>query len=348
VIVYVPILKGRAGEFLALDNAGPAVAGAMRPLLEVMQNPSRMLYGSVLDFGDRLMAAAPKGMVFAVDCRYLRTARSDTADSSLSLVAANLLDRGINMIPVFSPGDGQDPQDVRSAAALHKAGGCLRLELRHMARLSGGRRGLTEVVSPATELGPTETDLVIDLGEVCVQAARERAVRLGRAALAWARQFQWRSVTLSAGAFPAEIGEFPLGASTPVPRWDAVLWSRLADAGQLPEGACYGDYAVSSPRFLEGRAPLPNLRYASKRHWHVYRYQKAASSAFSSFHDLCQAVRSSAHWPAQGREFSWGDGRIDDCARRRTGAGNATLWRAYGISHHLAVVTERLSQLGEP
>lgn len=117
VVAYVPILKVRVGEFLVLDHAASAAADLMRPLLEVMQRPSGQPYGSLLDFGDRLMAAAPKGMVFAVDCRYLRTAQSDRSDSPLSLVSWDVYDRGICVIPVFSPGDGQDPGDVRNAAA---------------------------------------------------------------------------------------------------------------------------------------------------------------------------------------------------------------------------------------
>jgi Beta protein len=349
VVAYMPILKARVGELLALDHAGPAVTDLVRPLLEVMQRPSKQLYGSVLDFGDRLMAVAPKGMVFAVDCRYLRTAHTDVSDSPLSLVSWDVHDRGICMIPVLSPGDGQDPAEVRSTVARHKAGACLRLGMSHLARVAGGGRGdAAHALLAAAGLGPAEVDVVIDLGEVCTEAALERAVRLGRAALTWARQRPWRSVTVAAGAFPDDIGDFPVGTSTPVPRWDAVLWSELAATAAWPEGVGYGDYAVSSPRLLGGRAPLPNLRYASKRHWHVYRYPKTATGALSSFHDLCQTVTCSGHWPAQGRNFSWGDEQVDNCARRLTGPGNATLWRAYGTSHHLAVVADRLSELGEP
>lgn len=349
MVVYMPILKGRMGEFLALDQAGPGVAGAVRPLFEVIQRPSGQLSGSVLDFGDRLMTAAPKGMVFAVDCRYLRTAHSDIADSPLSLVSSDVHDRGICIVPVFSPGDGQNPGDLRIAVAWHKAGACLRLSLHHLTQIAGGARGTaTDALLGAAGLAPAEVDVVIDLGEVGTAAEREHAGYLGRAALRWVRLRPWRSVTVATGAFPADIGDFPLGTSTPVPRWDAVLWSQLADGVAWPEGIGYGDYAVSSPRLLGGRAPLPNLRYASKRHWHVFRYPRTPVGSLSSFHDLCHAVTASGHWPPQGRDFSWGDEQIDACARRLTGPGNATMWRAYGISHHMAVVAERLSQLGEP
>jgi hypothetical protein len=49
-----------------------------------------------------------------------------------------------------------------------------------------------------------------------------------------------------------------------------------------------------------------------------------------------------------GAQYSWGDEQIDRSANKSTGPGNATKWRAYGTSHHLAMVTDRLANLGEP
>ena len=347
MVMYVPILKARMGEFLALDNAWPPVTAVIKPLLEVMLNMSGDLYGSVLDFGDRLMATAPKGMAFAVDCRFLQAARNEMNDSPLSLVARDVYDRGICMLPVFSPGDAQDPSDLRRAAGLHKAGGCLRLSLDYLAKATGKERGdRVPDLLEGTGLASAEIDLVIDLGEVCTHGARGRAARLGQAALSWARRRPWRSVTVAAGAFPGNISDFPLGAATQVRRWDMALWSSLSGSGAGAEAIGYGDYAVSNPRLLDGRSPLPNLRYTSDQDWYVYRYPKTASGAFSTFHDLCQAVISSGHWP--GREFSWGDQQIEESARRHVGPGNATLWRAFGTSHHLAFVVDRLQQAGMP
>jgi hypothetical protein len=347
--MYVPILKARMGEILALDHAGPHVVAATRPLLEVMQNASRRLYGSVLDFGDRLMTHAPKGMIFTVDCRYLRTASSQIGDSPLSLVAWDTHDRGICMIPVFSLADGQDPGEVRKAAALHRAGGCLRLGLRHLAQVCRDDRDdrIYQLLEP-TGLAPSEVDVVIDLGDVCTDIDRERAARLCRPALPWAHRLPWRSVTLAAGAFPSDISNFPVGTSTTVPRWDAVLWTALTSGEIGREGTGYGDYTVSNPRLQTGWRPLPNLRYAGKRHWHVYRYPQSPSGSFSTFRDLCEAVISSGHWPQQGAGFSWGDQQIEEIAQGHGGSGNATLWRAFGTSHHLAVVVERLERIGEP
>jgi hypothetical protein len=202
----------------------------------------------------------------------------------------------------------------------------------------------------AAGLRVSDTDLVLDLGAVRTQAAAQHAERTARAALAWARRQPWRSVTLACGAFPASISGLPYRTATPVPRWDAVLWARITGGllGGQDAGIGYGDYAVGSPELAAGRAPSPNLRYTGKRHWHVYRYPKADKGDMSTFYDLCQDVVASGHWPARGGEFSWGDEQIGRCARHHRTPGNATVWRAIGTSHHLAVVTGRLAALGEP
>jgi hypothetical protein len=87
VAVYVPILKARGGEFMALDNAWPPVTAVIKPLLEVMQNTSGSLYGSVLDFGNQLVATAPKGMTFGCTTGSSSSANTkNTADVGSSTV----------------------------------------------------------------------------------------------------------------------------------------------------------------------------------------------------------------------------------------------------------------------
>jgi hypothetical protein len=346
VIAYIPILKGRTAEFMALRHAAPPVTAVARPLLEVIPHERWNLYDSVLNFGDQLMDAAPKDMVFAVDCRYLdRAGAGPRGGGWLSSVARDVHDRGIVMVPVFSLASTQDLASVRLAAELHNAGGCLRVDgdagLRYIGAGGGSR---VPAVLRGAGLRATDVDLLIDMGEVLTGPAMQRAAGMARAALQWARRGAWRSVTLASGAFPDSLTDLPLGTSTPIPRWDAVLYTNSTRS----PGTGYGDYTVSSPRLSVGFSPLPNLRYTGKRHWHVYRYPKDPAGGMDTFHDLCRDVVSSGHWPTEGASFSWGDEQIELRAKMRGKPGNPAMWRAFGTSHHLVVVASRLSELREP
>lgn len=68
----MPILKGRRAEFSALRHVAEPVSSILRPLLEVLPDERLSEHGSSLRFADLLMESAPKDMIFAVDCRYLR------------------------------------------------------------------------------------------------------------------------------------------------------------------------------------------------------------------------------------------------------------------------------------
>jgi Beta protein len=340
----MPILKGRRAEFSALCHVAEPVSSILRPLLEVLPDERMSVHGSSLRFAHRLMDSAPKDMIFAVDCHYLRP---DGSGRPLQRVAQAIHEWGITMIPVFSPGDGQDPADVRVAADLHKSGGCLRLDRAHCLSIAARRDDQIPEVLDAADLRTTDIDLVIDLGDVCTRETGQDAPHLARTALAWAQSRRWRSVTLASGAFPVNISDLPLGTSTPLPRWDAVLWAELVGTPIGGQDVGYGDYAVSNPEPSRGFAPLPNLRYTAKRHWHVYRYPKSPDGGMRTFGDLCLAVMASNHWPAQGKDFSWGDEQVQLCAHGFK-IGNPAMWRAFGISHHLAVVADRLTTLGEP
>jgi hypothetical protein len=343
--VYMPILKGRTAEFTAISNTSFEVQGAIRPLLEVIPNAHNGLYGSILDFCDRAMRHAPKGMIFAVDCGLL-TDNSDTA-GTLPMLSYAVHDRRIPMVPVFASCEPDTLAAVRAAAELHGTGACLRIR-RAEIRPQQIPGNIEDVLTMAG-LPPQQVDLLIDFGEIATKEAEQRAIGPGQRALAWAKRTPWRSVTFAAGAFPLNISDLPLNTSTPIPRWDAILWSKLAGRPIGSGDVDYGDYAISNPKLpLIARPGVPNLRYTGKRHWHVYRYRRSSSGGWETFHDLCRAVVSSDHWPPQGSPFSWGDEQIEQRAKQVGRPGRPMDWRAFGMSHHLAVVTDRLRNLGEP
>jgi hypothetical protein len=147
------------------------------------------------------------------------------------------------------------------------------------------------------------------------------------------------------GAFPSSISSLPKGVATALRRFDADLFDAVAASAGTPID--YGDYGVAAPA-MPGQAfrgPLPSLRYTAQRDWDVYREERALPGN-ESFFTLCSRVVGSPAWA--GGSFSWGDGEIARCATSVGGPGNATQWRAYATSHHVAHVTHRLASHGAP
>jgi len=214
----------------------------------------------------------------------------------------------------------EDPDDVNEALA------------RMMSHLSMGRE---------------DVDLLIDLGAVGPDSVRAKALaaRLLLRYLEGVKEF--RSVTVAAGAFPADLSDFSPWQQGEQPRSDADLWAEVLRR-RVPRAPDYGDYAVAHPMLSTGRpfAPAPQLRYTTAGHWLILKGDRRDERGARQFYDICQAIAASPEFAGAG--LGWADARIADPRGHGAGPGNATTWRQLGTAHHLDFVVRRLTTLGEP
>ncbi|MFG2619475.1 beta family protein [Streptomyces sp. NPDC048507] len=347
-MAYVPILKGKAGEFSALRHTTPAVRSCIRPVMELVPDPD---VRNVLEtFCDRAMDAVPPGMVLTVDSGALPAARvlEGAAGGPIDRLSESLGLRGVPMRPVIRL---TDPPDVLAeasrAAAAHRSGVCLRLSVAADAPGPLPERGQIRALLGRLRLGPEEVDLLVDAGPVGSDRARDLLADRALGALRALSPWPWRRECVAAGAFPVNLTGFPRGRATPVPRHDVRLWRRVA-RGCDAEPPDFGDFGVTHPR-MPARSrgtPDPNMRYTTPEDWQVYVYPRVRSGN-DDFFALSADLVGSAHWPAAGARTSWGDARLEECAtRQRARAGGGTQWRAWGTSHHLAVASRALMTAG--
>ncbi|MCM9081843.1 beta family protein [Streptomyces spororaveus] len=349
-LAYVPILKGKAGEFSALEHVTPTVRSRIRPVMELVPDPD---VRNVLEtFCDRAMDAVPKGAVLTVDCGALPTARVLEGDAGgpMARLSESLGLRGVAMCPVIRHTDSRDVLvEASQAIAQHQRGVCLRVSVAadrpNCLPGRGQIRGLLKVLN----LDPEEVDLLIDAGPVDSSIVRDQLADRALAALTALSPWRWRRECVAAGAFPVNLTGFPRGRATPVARRDAQLWRRVLNGchGKLPD---FGDYGVTHPRIpTKSRGtPDPNMRYTTPDAWQVYVYPRVRSGN-DDFFTLSADLVASPYWPTTGARTSWGDARLSECAmRQRSKAGGGTEWRAWATSHHLAVVTSSLDQLEHP
>lgn len=345
----MPILKGKPGEFIAWQKADEQVLDSTRPIFEVV--PTK---GADVDLAKFLQDAVghwPVGRLLSFDTSALdQDAVPGTETSPLTWLAGELSERDITARPVVHL---DDPDGVLQAAGaaheLHGAGVCVR---------AGSEEQDPDVETCALELprlldvsglARRDIDLLFDFRFVDSPKTLQRVNGTARQLVQWATRDDepaWRSVTVACGAFPSSISHLPTDGQTALRRLDADLWCELSD---LPVRPGYGDYGVANPSMPVSvpRGPLPNLRYTHAEQWWVWREKKTLPGN-ESMRTLCARVMQSDFWPATGEAYSWGDAEIARLSRSEGGAGTATQWRAWGTSHHLAVVTDRLATLNVP
>lgn len=349
-MAYVPILKGKAGEFLALGHVAAEVQAQLRPVMEIV--PDLELRDLLETFCEHAMENVPNGMVLTVDGGALppvRVLRGDTGGPMVR-VGESLRLRGVAMCPVFRSSDTDEVlAEVAAVSADHQRGACLRVSTAEDLgdSLPCGER--IQDLLRAVRLAPDEVDLLIDAGPVHSERAGQALAEATTEALKRLSLWPWRRLCVASGAFPVNLTGFRRGGSTPVVREDARLWQAVVQkwSGREPE---FGDFGVTYPRMLPKSrgTPDPNMRYTTAAEWQVFVYPRVRPGN-DDFFTLSQDLVNSPHWPVTGAATSWGDARLQECAqRKRPKAGGGTEWRAWATSHHLAVVTSQLAMTGRP
>lgn len=350
MVAYVPILKGKVGEFLALGHASEEVQAQIRPVVEIV--PDFELRNLLETFCEHAMDYVPSSMVLTVDCGalpFLRVCEGDVG-GPLVRVSESLALRGVAMRPVFRCGDPDDVlTEVAGAAAEHRKGACLRFSTAiDLSDVIPDREQMRELLQ-VVQLEPEEVDLLVDAGPVHTDRTREALVGRTAEALSGLSRWPWRHLCVAAGAFPVNLTGFQRGTATPVVREDARLWREVVEKWRGPQPD-FGDFGVTYPRMLPKSrgTPDPNVRYTAGTDWQVFVYPRLRSGN-DDFFTLSQDLVNSPYWPATGAATSWGDARLQECAqRKRKKAGGGKEWRAWATSHHLAVVSSHLITTGHP
>jgi hypothetical protein len=340
--VYTPILKGKAGEFEALFHASLEVLAGIQPVIELI--PKADGHIDSVKLLRMIQRNTPSGLVISLDLTYVQ----EEQPSLLSYLADHLHLAGVSLRPVVKADDSSDALSVaRDACGLHQQGACLRIGSLDRDPSADGTEDRLRNVLMDLDLEVEQVDLLIDFREVGSRRDLDRITPAAKQLLEWSQTRPWRSVTLAAGGFPESVSDLPRDAASALPRYDGMLWTAVTQAANGSE-IRFGDYGVAHPAAAKGvpRSPLPSLRYTTGPTWTIYRRATPREAGNARFYDLCAAVVESPHW--MGAQYSWGDEQIDRSANKSTGPGNATKWRAYGTSHHLAMVTDRLANLGEP
>lgn len=347
--MYNPIMKAKTAEFEAWRMAAPAVVAKTRPVFEVVpdKGPARDLQ---LVFNGLTNGWPSPAAVATIDSGYLDQTvpvLPGGTDGPIGWLAQEL-QYALPYRPVVRLDD--DPtvlNEAGVAARLHGAGVCLRIGDPDNDPDLGAATAVLPSLLAAMGLAVSEVHLLVDLWVVESDRDVTRALPLAEAAVKWAdANGPWASVTVASGAFPASISNLPRNTSTPLGRYDAKLWRQLIVLPALPLQPDFGDFTMVHPAVATGgRAPLPNLRYTNERKWDVWREEKALPGN-ESFFTLCERVTAGAGY--SGPAYSWGDSEISRCSTSTGGAGQATKWRAFGTSHHLAAVIDGLTTRGEP
>lgn len=361
--LYVPVLPARRGAVTAFARLSPATRERIAPLwtLPPRTGPERTRGSSLPpdpEADGRALNAwlTPRvdGLIEAmgghrgwVDATHVEAELNGSASALWRLMIRSAM--------VLVTGPERDRTLQRSAADLAFLSG-RGLAIRIAVDEPPDEPRSTELLGLVDRLcmSPSQLDLILDAGEVTdvTEAGKRSVVALDLLG----SLLPWRTVALTAGAFPRPTETFEAGAASRPERLDWALrdWIRRARPEHAP---VYGDYSVehvlganrADDRFAAYGPPWSLLRYTGPGHFLVARAPTRGNHHTDRVRAQARWVVEDAAFRRSGPDRSAAEDWWEACAGGAgpRGAGNPEKWIQVGHIQHLTYVARCLSNGAE-
>ena len=356
---YVAALQTKPGELRALSEASAQTWAALTPLVEVLgpRAPGSAPFSRdrVDGWAKRVAAGVGAHTIFLDRLRLSPNHLAQSRQGSVPVLAAihaAARRRGVVFVPVLQLGDVEGTiQQIADTAGCDGRGVALRVPL--LGTVAPDGRSLSTLVKEtldAVEIDLAGSDLLMDLRQMPEDAEIDvddlvpmidDLVAVG----------PWRSVVLLGTTMPRTLGGVvEAGTVGRLPRTEWLLWLALrrSSVSRIPT---YGDYAVQHPEppldMAEGQVPhgiRAAIRYTHDKVTVIPRAKGPRRiEGREQYRRLCSILVAQPEFA--GRDYTWGDQQVADCAAGLCEPGWEDHWRGAATSHHLQFVVDQLLRL---
>lgn len=329
-IIYVPILKSKAGERWALSHLHPTTKAQIRPLIEFHSHRSKALGEHVEDICEGFQAAWGVNRRFYVDTIWLHGDSGSPAAIEAVFEATEEAD--LQAVPVVrTTYDDASLEQLQAIISETNRGCMLRITPDTL-----GTPAIIDAVIDTLEISRNKVDLLLDY--------RQHAMALEAHVPDVPHIAEWRSFIAASGVFPRSLVHLPLHEWHSLSRHDWSSWQTGIGAN-LAREPIYSDYTMRAPGPpAEYGDPSVNLRYALEDIWLVQMGGKHKHGAAPEMHAMCSELVEMDQY--SGADFSAGDEEIDRVADDDEGPGGPTQWLQWCVSHHIEFVVQQISPAG--
>ncbi len=350
---YVPILKGKEGEFAALEALTEEIGAQITPLIEIPAIPFNFSTGKKAKTLDEHLRTLPDRLQrcwgdrpFYIETPYFGEDEQVEDDRcALEVLLHNFATSHLSPIPVLSTSSSLECRTAVRAFLATGASACIRLSLDDFSEDIDTADEVTRLLNDIGKESATGLDLIVDFGALATEAPT--SLLLARSVLSMIPTLRaWNTIIFAAASFPEDLSGVNSASVDTLPRREWLLWKALQrKPGLLPPNLIFSDYAISHPipRELDPRIMRmsANIRYTTVEHWLIMKGRNVTQYGFEQYFELCRRLIERPEYT--GREFSWADEFIWKCAHHEAGPGNATTWRKVGVNHHITFVVRQLA-----
>jgi len=335
---YVPVLKAKQSELMALRRLDPQLKTHITPLLEIQPDTTNLsrVIGQIekgwdweqplfMDAGSDLLQHDPAAAAKALD---------------EVLIALRL--QGFHVIPVTGLKRSKAYQDiVENAMSKDKQGKCIRIGSDDWDDCDS----ILAKMLKDSKLSAPDTDIVLDLGafspdqvDILAAAALSKINSLSKLG-------KWRTLTITGTSFPPSLVNIPPQIPTPIPRSELVLWQKIVNDTKTARKPAFGDYTIVHPKFPDdidwSKVKIEaKIKYATSGTWLILRWNNTKGD-WKKFYDVCNILSQQADYC--GPDCCWGDMQVSLCSQHKISHGSPGTWVGIGINHHLTLVANQIA-----
>jgi len=354
---YVPVLKGRDGEYGAIQSTNAESRGNFTPLLELPpirwdfreRKPARTIDEHLQKVTQKIERAWGSERTLFLDLQWIEEQeRMKDGEHPVRFLFRSARARRLCLIPVVGLLRGEDFLAACAEVIQQDClGVCIRIQREDFVDFADMNSELRRVLD-VLQASAQEADLLLDLKALTPEAQQINPRDVVGLINRIPDLPSWRTFTMAATSFPENLIGLPPSDCSLVPRLEWSLWHNvLMSRSALSRMPTFGDYAISHPEPSEVdprvMRPSASVRYTVSASWLILKARNLRDHGYGQFRDICRELVQKTEYC--GREFSWGDKYIDDCAHELVGVGNLTTWRKVGTSHHLAFVQRQLANV---
>lgn len=352
---YVPILKGKLGEFRALLHLTDVTKDSVTPLIEVPpipwdfeeDEPARKIDKHLEKLIPNISKHWGSERQFYIDFNFIPSEeRMNDNSHPIIWVFNQAREAGLSCIPVIGLNRDSDYLEaVKTVVKQDKRGVCIRIENNDIED-DNLDESITQIVK-SMGLKEPDVDIVIDLKEI----QKEQMGLLIRSIRDVIRSLpnvdNWRALSLVATSFPQTMSGFDPDSVSLTTRVEWNLWTTLFhNLNKIPRMPDYGDYTIVHPELIDVDPRIMQLgakiKYTCDQEWIIVKGGSIKRRGSEQTRDLCRTLVKLDQY--QGKNFSYGDLYIYNCANGLEGVGNQTTWVTVGVNHHIAFVVNQLKK----
>lgn len=356
---YIPILKWKRGERIALKNLSQEQMESITPLFEIQPIPydhklktfKKTIDKHLENTGDNLSDIWLSNRPVFVDGHTLfDDQRIDTditlnnGQTPLEFFIDDIEAKGIPAVPVTSILRYESYHEaVQSCIDKYTRGVCLRLERSDFHDIKKLKLSIDQFLEN-TGVSVEEVDIIIDFKQINPDEKDSVMDELILIIAKFPYLNQWRTFSFASTSMTSSLSHIPTNTTHEIERIEWDIYSELLNQGikRLPT---FSDYNVSHPDWFDFDPTKydrgANIKYTVNDKYIIFRGRGVRKHGLGQMQQLCHNAVN--HDEFCSKTFSFGDDYIYNCALGQASTGTSETWVRVNANHHLAFVINCLT-----